>query len=238
MEKKTSRLINLGSKSDVVPLEKGLFDITDAPMAYSKKKGKKKKVWGEYATWMDRGLGPKGIKMKDVPGWDRIKGFNEWKSEVVENALKESVNNGVVYHTTDSSRIASIMRHGLKVDSMPNYSRSSLEYMESVYGMVPIFVSFTEEPYVVSDESVMLEIDAFGLQMVADIPSLADRGAYIEQDGIWFKGKNIIDPVNDPDIITYEELLDPFDPYCKRAIEITGTAAILEDISPERIRVI
>jgi hypothetical protein len=47
-------------------------------MAYSKKKGKKK-VWGEYATWMDRGLGPKGIKMKDVPGWNKIKGFKQWK---------------------------------------------------------------------------------------------------------------------------------------------------------------
>lgn len=79
MEKKKSRLINLGGKSDEVSMEKGLFDVTDAPMAYSKKKGKKKKLWGEYATWMDRGLGPKGIKMKDVPGWNKIKGFKEWK---------------------------------------------------------------------------------------------------------------------------------------------------------------
>jgi hypothetical protein len=77
-EKKKSRLINLGKVSDEVSTEKGLFDITDAPMVYSKKKGKKK-VWGEHASWMDRGLGPKGIKMKDVPGWNQIKGFKEWK---------------------------------------------------------------------------------------------------------------------------------------------------------------
>jgi hypothetical protein len=74
---KKSRLINLGSVSDEVSFEKGLYDVTDSPMAYSKKKGKKK-IWGEYATWMDRGLGPKGIKMKDVPGWNKIKAFKEW----------------------------------------------------------------------------------------------------------------------------------------------------------------
>jgi hypothetical protein len=74
---KKSRLINLGGVSDEVSFEKGLYDVTDSPMAYSKKKGKKK-IWGEYATWMDRGLGPKGIKMKDVPGWNKIKAFKEW----------------------------------------------------------------------------------------------------------------------------------------------------------------
>lgn len=76
---KKSSLINLGQKSDEVSLEKGLFDITDAPMVYSGKKGKKK-TWGEHASWMDRGLGPKGIKMKDVPGWNKIKGFKDWKT--------------------------------------------------------------------------------------------------------------------------------------------------------------
>lgn len=80
MKPKKSSLINIGAKSDVVPLEKGLYDITDSPMAFSKKKGKKKKTWAEHASWMDRGLGPKGISMKDVPGWNKIKGFKEWKS--------------------------------------------------------------------------------------------------------------------------------------------------------------
>jgi hypothetical protein len=75
---KKSSLINLGSVSDEIPLEKGIYDITDSPMVFSKKKGKKKKIWGEYASWMDLGLGPKGIKMKDVPGWNKIKAFKEW----------------------------------------------------------------------------------------------------------------------------------------------------------------
>ena len=77
--KKKSRLINLGGKSDEISMEKGLIDITDSPMAYSKGKGKKKKVWGEYASWMDLGLGPKGIKIEDVPGWNKIKDFKGWK---------------------------------------------------------------------------------------------------------------------------------------------------------------
>jgi hypothetical protein len=76
---KKSTLINLGGVSDEVPMEKSLYDVTDSPMAYSKKKGKKNKISGEYATWMDRGLGPKGIKMKDVPGWNKIKDFKGWK---------------------------------------------------------------------------------------------------------------------------------------------------------------
>lgn len=78
MKPKKSSLINLGAKSDEVSLEKGIFDISDSPMVYSKKRGKKK-GWVEHATWMDRGLGAKGIKMKDVPGWNKIKGFKEWK---------------------------------------------------------------------------------------------------------------------------------------------------------------
>lgn len=59
---KKSRLINIGVKSDVVNLEKTLYDVT---------RGKKKKVAGEHATWMDRGLGAKGITKKDLPWTDR-----------------------------------------------------------------------------------------------------------------------------------------------------------------------
>jgi len=83
---KTSRLINIGAKSDVVPMEKGLFDVTDSPMVYSKKKGKRK-GWVEHATWMDRGLGAKGIELKKIPGWNKIKGFKEWKEARVDEAL-------------------------------------------------------------------------------------------------------------------------------------------------------
>ena len=43
---KKSSLINLGSVSDEIPLEKGIYDITDSPMVFSKKKGKKKRERG------------------------------------------------------------------------------------------------------------------------------------------------------------------------------------------------
>lgn len=236
--KSPSKLINLGVKSDVIPLEKGLYDITGSPMVYSKKRGKKKKVSGEYASWMDRGLGPKGIKLKDVPGWNKVKSFKEWNAQVAGKSLNESLNDKIVYHTTSISRVESIMKNGLIVNSNPNYSTGSLAYMSEIYGMVPIFVSTIKAPYADDEGVVILEINASGLELVADVPSLVDHGAHIDPDGIWFSGRNIIDPISDPDLITFDELFDPYSEYCERAIEITGTAAILENISPERITIL
>lgn len=238
---KKSRLINLGGISDEVSLEKGLYDITASPMAYSKGKGKKKKVWGEYASWMDRGLGPKGIKMKDVPGWNKIKAFNEWRQINKESKMNESVDGSVLYHTTSIDRLESILKQGLRINSDKGYSTGSLEYMKEVYGAIPVFVSLDHGAYGMDDKNtVTLIIDGRGLELVSDIPSLVDKGAYIDEEmqGIWFKrGRNIIDPINDPELIHFSDLLDPDSPYCERAIEVTRTAAVLEDIPADLITI-
>lgn len=238
---KKSSLINLGSVSDEIPLEKGIYDITDSPMVFSKKKGKKKKVWGEYASWMDLGLGPKGIKMKDVPGWNKIKAFKEWKELTYENPINETIKDRFAYHITSIERIDSILENGLLVNREKNFSEMSLTYMMDVYGMIPVFVSLDYSSYGKSDpKSLRLKIDIEGIPLVADIPSLVDIGAYIEEDGIWFKRKNrnVIDPINDPDLIHFDELLDPTNRYCIKAINATGTAAIMQNIEPSRIQVL
>lgn len=236
-----SRLINIGKVSDEIPMEKGLYDITSTPMAFSKKKGKKK-LSGEWATWMSRGLGPKGIKIKDVPGWNKIKAFKEWREENNNLMIKESLDRNVLYHTTSTERLESILKHGLMINSKSNYSMASLHHMEEIYGMIPIFVSLSPYMYGINNEdTVTLKIDGKSLTLVSDIPSLIDKGAYLDEEmqGIWFKrGRNIIDPIADPEIIYFDDLLDPYNEYCKRSIEITKTAAVLNDISPERITII
>jgi hypothetical protein len=236
---KKSKLINLGAKSDEVSLEKGIYDITDSPMAFSKKKGKKKKIWGEYASWMDLGLGPKGIKMKDVPGWNKIKAFKEWLEFNNENEVNEA-RGEFVYHVTHRKFLDNIARKGLLPNQPPMFSRQSSGYVREVYGMIPIFVSLDKPLYGIGDRNfVVLKIYVNGIPLVADIPSLIDRGAHLEENGIWFddnKRQFGLKETEDDDLIYYEDLLDPTTRDCMRSISLTGTAAIMQPIEPRRIR--
>lgn len=156
--------------------------------------------------------------------------------------MNESMDGSVLYHTTTIDRLESILKNGLRLNSIENYSTGSLEYMKDLYGMVPIFVSLDPDRYGHDGrESITLKIDGRGLTLVADIPSLIDKGAYLDEEmqGVWFKvGKNIIDPLNDPETIYFSELLDPDNQYCERAIEATRTAAVLEDVPAGLISVL
>jgi hypothetical protein len=76
------------------------------------------------------------------------------------------------------------------------------------------------------------------LNLVADLPSLVDYGANVEEELLWWEeGEEppelepylnmgeieIFDLMNEPDVI-------------KAAIRTTGTAAVLDDIPPDKIR--
>lgn len=141
------------------------------------------------------------------------------------------------YHTTTRGNLSSILENGLKVNSNPNYSRGSLDYMNDIYGMVPIFVAKNPELYDNDEEAVLLKVDVSGLELVADIPTLASHfGAYIEEDGIWFgSGNNRAASFEGEDEIYYDDLINPNSYYCKEAIDLTGTAAIMQDISSDKI---
>lgn len=155
----------------------------------------------------------------------------------LKDILKEIGGSNKAYHTTSKDRLDSILKDGLKINSKENFSVGSLSWMKTAYKMIPIFVSFEPMKYK-DDNSIFLEIDISGIDLVADIPSLVENGAYVEENYIWFEmGQNIIDPVNDPEQIFFRELIDPYNRYCKKAIKVTKTAAIMEDIPPSKIKV-
>jgi hypothetical protein len=66
------------------------------------------------------------------------------------------------YHTTSKENLKNIAKEGLKVNSSPNYSIASLEYMSDVYGRIPIFLAKSAKPYNGQPDSVVLKIDTKG----------------------------------------------------------------------------
>ncbi len=65
-------------KNDEIDLEKSLYDI---------KGKKKKKIAGEYASWMERGLGPKGISAKNFPWNSKKSRVNRKMKNISENKV-------------------------------------------------------------------------------------------------------------------------------------------------------
>lgn len=161
---------------------------------------------------------------------------NEFKAQLI----LESKDPSFWYHTTSKKNLEAIARDGLKVNSLPNYSMSSLEYMGDIYGMVPIFLAKSSKPYDGDDEdSVVLKVDIQGLRLLPDVPTLASHfGAYIEEDHIWFESDDRRAPRwgRREEFISFEDLLEG--DFRESAIRTTGTCAVTQDIPPDRIKLV
>ncbi|TXH10324.1 MAG: hypothetical protein E6R04_05520 [Spirochaetes bacterium] len=143
------------------------------------------------------------------------------------------------YHTTTRKNLERIATEGLKTNSPSNYSIASLEYMKDAYGVVPIFLAKSSKPYEDHVDSVILKIDTRGLDLVADIPTLASHfGAYVEEDHIWFESDDRRAPRwgRKEDSIPFEELINGS--FREDAIKTTGTCAVLQNIPPNRIKIL
>ena len=88
-------------------------------------------------------------------------------------------------------------------------------------------------PYGSNYDWVLLKVDVRGLDIAADLGFLIDYGAYIEEDGFWFKRKP--NWLGD-DEYSYEDLQgsDTFD--LNSVIKNTGTFVVLENIDVNRIK--
>lgn len=145
----------------------------------------------------------------------------------------------MVYHYTKKDRLDSIRRRGLLVDQRSNYTSDFfVDNLEIAYGMVPIFC-FTDKnntAYNLDGDSILLGIDEEDLVVGADIGTLVDYGAYLEDSGFWFKGDTFEDYSENGEL-SYDLLIDS-PSFIEEAIQMTGTLVILENISPDRIRVL
>lgn len=147
------------------------------------------------------------------------------------------------YHTTSKDKAEKVLKEGLKVNQKPTYSQASLSYMKDAYGVVPIFLAKSPEPYDGSyllgqtvEAGTVLAVDASGLKLAADIPTLASHfGAYIDEDGIYFEEDNDDIPPEfaEEEHISFDDLVDGW--ATPIAIELTGTAAVLKNIPSSRL---
>jgi len=166
--------------------------------------------------------------------------FENWRQY-----LKENIGREIWYHLTTSDRAEIIGREGLKINQETCLTTKAGKWVYQFYGTCPIYLSL--EPYIKRKElpewnledAVLFEVDVTGMSLTADLQSLIDKGAIVDQDleTLWWKEDEepeilkyflddgaieIFDLLNDPEIIN-------------AAIQTTKTAAIRESIPPERI---
>lgn len=135
----------------------------------------------------------------------------------------------VVYHSTDPKFVDIILREGLKIGRSMNYTKSGV-WAQEFYGTNPIYVSLIPDKY----EGVVFEVDVTGYRLYADLPSLVDMGAYIEEDGtIWWE----VSPPGFDEEYTMEDILEDVR-LSEKCINLTDTAAILENIPVDRLKLV
>ena len=155
--------------------------------------------------------------------------IKEEKSRLIEEQL--------MYHSTDSKNVSSIQQDGLAVGRESSHTLGG-SWADSYYGTRPIYLSVEKGKYA----GTPLAVDTFGIDLVADLPSLVDTGAYQEEEGMyWDEGSEpaqMIDIVDENGMVYFDDLLSPGSAASEAAIEITGTAAVLENIPSNRIQLI
>jgi hypothetical protein len=163
--------------------------------------------------------------------------FENWN-----NYIKENIGNNIWYHTTSQSSVEHILKYGLKVNSNFNKSQASQGYVNNIYGINPIYVSKEQGLY---KNGVVLSVDVSGYGLVTDIPTLmASYGAHLSEDyeSIWFEEDHtpfeMFDWVDGNGALYFDDLLNPNTPVTKAMIELTKTAAILQDIPADRIKIV
>lgn len=146
-----------------------------------------------------------------------------------------------VYHTTKQSNVASILRVGALVNIGWGLTKEGKWADEFYGGIRPIYVTIEAvRPVYAIGFGGMLRIDARGLELVADLPSLIDLGGSINFDAgtVWFESNvpdNLASFLDEDDEIAFADLIVP-GPAASAAIRDTGTAAILADIPADRVQ--
>lgn len=141
-----------------------------------------------------------------------------------------------MYHSTDKKNKTNILKNGLLVNHHNHGFTEGGSWAYEVYGGIPIFLS-SEKDRFYSDNSVVFKVDVTDINLLADLPSLIDFGAYLEEDMTmwWDNGKEPLgfDVLNDDGISAYD-IVSSKD-LNNSAIKLTGTAAVMENIPVENI---
>ncbi len=159
--------------------------------------------------------------------------------------VKEAYGN-TMYHVTLEQNVPRILTEGLKINQELGFTQSPEGWIDEYYGGIrPIFLSV--KPWEGGKGLKAIQVDVSGLNLVADIPSiLQSHGAYYDPGisgyVLWWKDRDIdkagplyeyIDAEEEG--VPVEELLSGGE-ATQVAIELTGTAAVLQDIPASMIK--
>lgn len=146
-----------------------------------------------------------------------------------------------MYHATTPANARDILVNGLEVDATgeAGYTQVHAQWADQLYGMRPVFLSVKKGKFA----GIPLLVDTAGLSLVADLAAVADLGDEPPSlDGdelIWWDGigPEELSSIASDGAVNIENLLVPGSREAKLAIAVTGTAAALEDIPPDRIKI-
>jgi hypothetical protein len=157
--------------------------------------------------------------------------------------LKEEGSPHIMYHTTLQPQNAeSIETNGLIGGEHENIGFSmSSNWVNSVYGVRPVYLSINPNDggsrrY----EGIVFEVDVSGIDLLPDLPTLVDYGAYVEEgEGLYWEDgtaprelRNFLDD----GMLWFDDILMLGSPAAQAIINFTKTAVSLESIPPERIK--
>jgi hypothetical protein len=147
------------------------------------------------------------------------------------------------YHVSHKKNIDSILKNGLKINQ-EYYMTYGGKWANDIYGLNPIFLSLfpteTSKQKLLDVDDVIFKIDVSDYNLVVDLPSLIDFGAYIseEYNGLYWM-KNIptkLEYYQDSEgMIYFDDLLNPEHPIVEDVILLTNSCVIMENISPNNI---
>ena len=145
------------------------------------------------------------------------------------------------YHNTSRENGFLIERLGLRINQDWGKTMDAQTDIERIYGMRPVFLATSPDRFKGKGD-VTIEVDAAGLDLVADIPSLYDKGGYYDDKGMWWDEDGVplqlIDYVDEDGFISYDDMMETGTPLVKALIALTGTAACLQTVTPDRLKVL
>lgn len=150
-----------------------------------------------------------------------------------------------MYHVTDVKNLKNIIKNGLRINTHGGLTTEFGEWAHEYYGMRPIYLSKQPNNFTCKTKKcVTLKVDISEYDLVADLQSLVDFGAYVPADNrptmYWENGyepdlmKQFLDENGEIDII---DLLAP-GKATEAAIRTTKSAVVMRNISPKHIEII
>lgn len=148
---------------------------------------------------------------------------------------KNFINEIKMYHSTSPENIDFIKANGLIVGKSSAHTQAG-EWADEYYGVRPVYLSISPKKY----SGAVFEVEVNFLDLVSDLPSLIDHGAYLDSDSEVLYWEEGTEP-NELLPYMYDGQIEIFDflnnkNVIKAAIMLTGTAAHVGNIDKKNIK--